>query len=189
MIASSRACSAASLSKSASGSRVGRVHLVEALLGAEHLAQALLDRLAHRLRRVELRLLRQEADRAGPASAMASPSILLVDARHDPQQGRLARAVQAQHADLGAREERERDVLEDLALGRDDLAHAVHRVNVLRHGRAFGGYAEKRDYRRYGTGLLQPRARPARSAEGRAQAALVVARGSPQSGEVVPVRL
>jgi hypothetical protein len=36
-----------------------------------------------------------------------------VDAGHDLQQRRLARAVQAEHADLGAGEERQGDVLED----------------------------------------------------------------------------
>ena len=64
---------------------------------------------------------------------IASPSIVLVDAGHDAQQRRLAGAVEAEHADLGAREEGQRDVLEDLALGRNDLAHAVHRVDVLSH--------------------------------------------------------
>ena len=63
-----------------------------------------------------------------PGIGAASPSIFLVDARHDAQQRGLARAVQAEQADLGAREEREGDVLDDLALGRDDLAHADHRI-------------------------------------------------------------
>jgi hypothetical protein len=58
---------------------------------------------------------------------------VLVDARHDAEHRRLARAVQAEQADLGARVERERDVLEDLALGRNDLAHANHRVDELGH--------------------------------------------------------
>ena len=56
-----------------------------------------------------------------------------VDAGHDPQQGRLARAVQAQHADLGAREEGQPDVLQDGPLRRDDLGHPVHGVDVLSH--------------------------------------------------------
>jgi hypothetical protein len=59
---------------------------------------------------------------------------VLVDAGHDAQHRRFARAVEAEQADLGAGEEGERDVLDDLALGRDDLAHAVHREYVLSHG-------------------------------------------------------
>ena len=44
------------------GLGIGGVDLVQALLRAEHLAQALLHRLAHGLVRIELRLLRQIAD-------------------------------------------------------------------------------------------------------------------------------
>ena len=92
---------------------VGGVDLVELLLRLEHFAQALFDRLAHGLLGIELRLLRQIADvqvrhRHGFAFDV------LVHAGHDLQQGRFARAVQAEHADLGAGEERQRDVLEDL---------------------------------------------------------------------------
>jgi hypothetical protein len=65
---------------------------------------------------VELRLLRQVADaHAGHRRGFALE--VLVDAGHDLQQRRLARAVQAEHADLGAGEEGQRDVLEDLRLG------------------------------------------------------------------------
>jgi hypothetical protein len=50
---------------------------------------------------IELRLLRQVADLdAGHGHGFALD--LLVDAGHDPQQRGLARAVQAEHADLGA---------------------------------------------------------------------------------------
>src|SRR6185437_14930048 len=41
---------------------------------------------------------------------------------------------QAEQADLGARKEGKRNVLDDLALGRDDLGYADHGVDVL-HGR------------------------------------------------------
>ncbi len=50
---------------------------------------------------------------------------------HDPQQRRLARAVVAEHADLGARQERQRDVLEHRLVRRIDLRQAVHREDVL----------------------------------------------------------
>ena len=94
---------------------VGGVDLVELLLGFEHLAEALLDRLAHGLLGIELRLLRQEADaHVGHRHGFAFD--VLVHAGHDLEQAGLARAVQAEHADLGAGEERQRNVLEDLTL-------------------------------------------------------------------------
>jgi hypothetical protein len=73
------------------------------------------------LGRIELWLLLEQADgRAGRQLRLAA--ILLVDPGHDPQQRRLAGAVEAEHADLGAREERERDVLEDLFVVRSPRA-------------------------------------------------------------------
>lgn len=46
---------------------------------------------------------------------------VLVDARHDLEERGLAGAVEAEDADLGAREEREGNVLKNLTLRRDDL--------------------------------------------------------------------
>ena len=54
-----------------------------------------------------------------------------VHAGHDAQERALAGAVRAEHADLGAGEEREPDALQDLPLGRDDLAKILHREDVL----------------------------------------------------------
>ena len=53
-------------------------------------------------------------------------------AGHDPQQRRLARAVRAEHADLRSRQERERDVREHLAVGAVELVGPVHREDVVR---------------------------------------------------------
>jgi hypothetical protein len=64
---------------------------------------------------------------------MASPSISLSTSGHDLEQRGLARAVETEHADLGAGEEAEGDVLEDLSLRRHDLADAIHGENVLSH--------------------------------------------------------
>ena len=90
-------------------------HLVGGLVGIVHrqLVVAIEDRLllgdafhhvlAHGLGRVELRLLLEIAD----ARALGDPGlavIFLVDAGHDPQQRRLAGAVDAEHADLGVRD-------------------------------------------------------------------------------------
>ena len=58
---------------------------------------------------------------------------VLVDARHDLQQRRLAGAIQAEYADLGAGEEAQADVAQNDALGRHDLANPVHGVYELSH--------------------------------------------------------
>jgi hypothetical protein len=58
---------------------------------------------------------------------------LFVDARHDFEQGGLARAVGAQHANLGSGEEGQGNVFQNLTLRRHDFADAVHTKNVLSH--------------------------------------------------------
>ena len=110
---------------------VGGVDLFQPLLRVEDLGDAFLDHFAHGLFRVQVRLLRQVADlgaRLGAGFALE----VLVHAGHDPQHGGLAGAVDAEQADLGAGEEAERDVLDDLALRGNDLADPVHGVDVLR---------------------------------------------------------
>ncbi|MNO47861.1 hypothetical protein D3C76_381850 [compost metagenome] len=109
---------------------VGGVDLVQTGLGLFDLANGFFDDIADGGLRVELRLLRQVANvdarhRAGFTFDLG------VDARHDAQQGGFTRAVQAEHADLGAGEERQGNVLEDFTLGRNDLADPVHGVDVL----------------------------------------------------------
>jgi len=112
---------------------VRRVDLVQTLLRTEDIAHPFLDRLAHRLAWIELWLLWQKTDlQTRHRDGFAFD--LLVYTRHDAQQARFAGSVQTQHADLGAGKEGKRDVFQDLPLGRDHLAHAVHRVHVLRHG-------------------------------------------------------
>ena len=90
---------------------------------------ALPDDLAHRLLRVERRLLGQVVD--GVAFGENGLALVLpVDAGEDAQQRTLARAVQAEHADLGAVEVGQGDVFEDLLLV-VLLAHFDHRVDDL----------------------------------------------------------
>ncbi|GIX34514.1 MAG: hypothetical protein KatS3mg126_0293 [Lysobacteraceae bacterium] len=113
---------------------VGGVDLLEALLRLQDLADAFLDRLAHRVLGVELGLLLEVAD-LDPGLRAGLADEVLVDPGHDPQHGRLAGTVEAEQADLGAGEERQRDVLDDLPLGGNDLAHPVHGVDVLHGGR------------------------------------------------------
>ena len=58
--------------------------------------------------------------------------IVLVLAGDDAQQGALAGAVQANHADLGAVKKAERDIAQDLlVVGREELAHPHHREDDL----------------------------------------------------------
>src|SRR5262249_16278426 len=85
---------------------------------------------AHGLGRVQVRLLGQ-VPRPYAVGRLGFAEEVLIDAGHDPEQGALARAVGAEHADLGARVERQPDALEDLALGRDDLFQVLHRENEL----------------------------------------------------------
>ena len=88
-----------------------RVDLVEARQQRARARDAFLDVAEHVLRLVELRLLRQEADReAGRERRLAL--IFGVEPRHDAQQRRLARAVRSDDADLRAIQKGEPDVLE-----------------------------------------------------------------------------
>ena len=59
--------------------------------------------------------------------------ILGVLPRHDLQQRALSGAVEAQHTDLRAREEREPDVLEDDVVRGIDLPQPLHDLDELRH--------------------------------------------------------
>jgi hypothetical protein len=51
---------------------------------------------------------------------------------YDAQQRGLARAVQSEHADLGAVIKAERDVAQDLFVRRDETPHTVHGIDDLR---------------------------------------------------------
>ncbi len=111
---------------------VVRVDFLQAGEGIDRLLQALLHVAAHVLVRVQLGLLGQVADLdAGLGPGLAED--IGVDPRHDPQQGGFARAVQAQHTDLGAGEEGQGDIFQDGFLGRHNLANPIHGVDVLGH--------------------------------------------------------
>ena len=85
---------------------------------------------ANILGRIELGLLRQKPDPGARQGARIAQEIL-VHPGHDPEQGRLARAVPAQHADLGAGEKRQVNALEDLAGRGHDLSKVAHREDVF----------------------------------------------------------
>ena len=105
--------------------------LVEAIEQRLGLGHALLDVSTHVLALVERGLLLEHADR-GPRGQRGVAAVLLVPAGHDPQQRRLAGPVVTQHADLGARVEGQRDVVQDGLVGLMHLGQPVHREDVLR---------------------------------------------------------
>ena len=111
------------------------VELLEALEQAARLRDAFLDVAEDVLRRVEPRVLGEEPDARALGRERLAGEVLL-DARHDLQQRRLAGAVQAEDADLGSGKERQIDALENLALRRHDLPQIDHRVDVLVRHRA-----------------------------------------------------
>ncbi len=115
------------------GGLVAVVHrqLVEPVDERLHLAEAVHHVLVDRLGLVEVGLLLEDPDgRVGRQGRLAVE--VLVGPRHDPQQARLAGAVDPEHADLGPGQERQREVLEDRLLRRMHLRQLVHREDVLR---------------------------------------------------------
>ncbi len=94
---------------------------------------AFVDVPAHVLVSVQRRLLRKMAD----GDALGRKRLALhvgVQAGHHPQQRALAGAVQSEHADLGAGQERQPDVVEHDMVGLVHLAQPLHGVDELRHG-------------------------------------------------------
>ena len=108
--------------------------LVETIHLVRNLAGAVLDVFQDIFVGVELRLLRQIADR----DILARPGFtrkIRVDPGHDLDQGRLARAVRADDADLGPAIKLQVDVAQH-RLGRagEGLGHALHDIGILRGG-------------------------------------------------------
>ena len=106
----------------------GIVHLVILLEGVHDRLHSLLHHLFHRLGVVQFRLLFQIAHAvAGREDHLAL--IVLVDSGDNLQQARLTRTVETDDAYLSTIEEREINVFQYLAAGRDKLPHAYHREN------------------------------------------------------------
>ena len=108
----------------------GGAHLVVPVDQLLRLAHSFGDVAGDVLGFVELRLLRQVADRepGGQPGLTREPVVL---AGHDPQQRRLARAVGPDDADLRPWIEGEIDALEHLAIGRIEAREAAHGVDEL----------------------------------------------------------
>jgi hypothetical protein len=95
-----------------------------------HRSDRVLDGLLHGLPGLEARLLREEAD-AQAFGGLRFALEVLVHPRHDAQQRALARAVDAEHADLRAGQKREPEALDQLAVGLDHLAEVLHLKDEL----------------------------------------------------------
>ena len=129
-----RACSSSTFSISSGDSSSPNFALISSkrVRSARIERHAFFDVAEHGLRRVEHGLLRQKADReAGRQRGLTLNFV--IEARHDLEQRRLARAVRSDDADLRAVEKREPDVLEDDRVGRIRLAQTLHGVDELRH--------------------------------------------------------
>ena len=119
--------------------------LVEAVQQPLGLGDAVLDVAAHVFGGVQLGLLGQVADLDTRLGA-GLPEDIGVDAGHDSQQGRFARAIEAQHTDLGARKEGQGDVFKDGFLGWHNFANPIHGVNVLGHCSTRAGKTTSRGF-------------------------------------------
>ena len=123
------------------GVRVGPAGQHRVVVGQQprRLTGAVHDVADHVLRRVELRLLLEQPD-GEPGREPGLAGVAVVDAGHDPQQRRLAGAVRAEHADLGAGVEGEGDVLQDLTVGWVEAAALPHGEDELCAG---GGHGQR----------------------------------------------
>ena len=111
---------------------IGGVDRIQTGQGAFELAHRLFDGFTNGLLRLQFGLLGQVTN-LDPRLRTGFPFDLGIDACHDAQQGGFTGTIQTQHADLGAREEGEGDVFQDMSFGRNNLAHPVHGVNKLSH--------------------------------------------------------
>ncbi len=111
---------------------VQRVHFIQAFQGVDHFGNGFFNGLTNRVLKVELRFLRQITDfQTGLRTGFAFN--FGIDAGHDAQQSGFTGTVQTQHADLGAREETERDIFENMTFRRNDFADTMHGINELSH--------------------------------------------------------
>src|SRR5205814_3668507 len=86
------------------------------------------DVTEHVLRGIERRLLGKKPDTRSFGRERLAEKVLL-DAGHDLEKRRFARAVGSEHADLRAGKKRQPDAFEDLAVRRIDLAQVFHGEN------------------------------------------------------------
>ncbi len=114
------------------GIRLGvfSIDLIEARLCVLDHADRFFNHFANRLVRIKLWLLRQITHIEFRHRTRLAVE-LGIDTRHDLQQRGFTRTVEAQHADLGAREEGQRDIFQNFPLRRHNFAQPMHGVDVL----------------------------------------------------------
>ncbi len=105
-----------------------------------HRGEPVLDVPAHIATGIQHRLLGQVANPDARQRTRVS-QIVVVHPGHDPEQGRLARAIGADDPDLGTGVERQVDALEDFPGGRNDLPEVAQGEDV------FAGHVGKEDKR------------------------------------------
>ena len=154
-----RACSSRSFSISSSA--MGSPSFVADLLEARRAARASRPRPPRRCRARPWSG-RAAAPAAGsrracPSAGHASPRKSLSTPAMMRSSVRLAGAVGAEHADLGARVERQADAAQDLPLGRDDLAQVLHRECVFASHRARYCTMTRRERHRHLESTRSPR--------------------------------
>ena len=116
-----------------------RHDLVVAVDDRLHRGDAVHDVALDVLGRVELRLLGEVAGRE-PGREAGRPAEAVVEAGHDLEQARLAGPVGPDDPDLGARVERDRDVLQHRAIGRVEAGQLVAGVDELVRHDGVRGY-------------------------------------------------
>ncbi len=114
------------------GIGVQRVDFIKTFQSASDFRHRFFNRFTHGVFRVELRLLRQITHFNARLRARF-PFDIFINTGHDAQQGRFTRAVQTEYADFGAREEAERDILQNVTLRRYHFADAMHAIDELSH--------------------------------------------------------
>ena len=127
--------------------------LVEPLDQRRQRPDARHDILADRQRLIEFRLLGQIAD-LHPVGGPGLAGDAVVQPGHDFEQRGFAGAVQPEHADLGAGEEGQPDILQHLPAAGVGLRQAFHDIDVfLRiHGFGVSGFRGRRSVKAAGCG-------------------------------------
>ncbi|MND56078.1 hypothetical protein D3C80_471740 [compost metagenome] len=111
---------------------VQRVHFIKSLESTDDFCHRFFNRFANAVFQVELRFLRQVAD-FNPRLRARFAFDIGIDTGHNAQQGGFTGAVQAQHANFGAREAAQGDIFQDVTLRRYHFADAMHGIDVLSH--------------------------------------------------------
>ena len=114
------------------GLRIRRIDFIQALLRCNDFAHPFFNHILYGRFRVEFRFLGEI-----PNFEAAQPRDIAVDilihARHNLEERGFTGTVQTQYADLGPREERQRNVFQNLTFRGNRFAHPIHGHHILSH--------------------------------------------------------